>query len=143
VNISLMGVYAQNGTDLMMIGGYAVADITSVTNDFKTYTNLNSASFWIDLSTNGKKVSAGIFTGYSKNLGSDEAIAGAVYGRGTDIDNLFRISPRITITGGRLSFAGEIESTTAAYGTRDENGRVTETRNVSNLRILLSTIYKF
>lgn len=143
VNLSLMGVYAQNGTDLMMIGGYAVTGITSVTNDFKTYTNLNSASIWLDLSTNGKKVAAGIFTGYSKNMGSTDEIAGAVYGRGTDIDNLFRISPRITLTSGRLSFAGEIESTTAAYGTRGSNGRVAETQNVSNLRILLSTIYKF
>lgn len=143
VNMSLMGVYAQNGSDLMMIGGYAVAGIISELNDFKTYTNLNSASFWFDLSTNGKKVSAGLFAGYTKNMGANDEIAGTVYGRGSDIDNLLRISPRITITEGRLSFAGEVESTTAAYGIRGTDGKVTNTKNVSNLRLLISTIYKF
>jgi hypothetical protein len=143
VNMSLMGTYGQNATDLMMIGGYVVSEITSVVNDFKAYTTLNSASFWFDLSTNGSKVSAGVFTGYTKNLGTSDGIAGAVFGRGTNIDYLFRISPRLMITEGRFSFAGEIESTTAAYGTTGSDGRVTNTENVSNLRLLLSTIYRF
>ena len=30
VNISVMGVYAQNASDLMMIGGYAVSEITNI-----------------------------------------------------------------------------------------------------------------
>jgi hypothetical protein len=143
LNISLMGVYAQNASDLMMLGGYAVSEITSVINEFKTYTTLNSSNFWIDLATNGEKVSFGVFTGYSKNLGTGEEIAGAVYGRGNNIDHLFRVSPRITFTEGRLSFATEIESTTAAYGTMQSDGKVTGTNNIINLRILLSTVYKF
>jgi hypothetical protein len=88
-------------------------------------------------------VSGGLFTGFSKNLGSGKDINGSVYGRGTDIDYLFRVSPRITFTQGKLSFAGEIESTTAAYGTRGSDGRVSNTHGVSNLRVLLSTIYRF
>jgi len=143
VNMSLMAVYGQNASDLMMIGGYAVSEIISIVNDFKTYTPLSSASFWFDLTTNGSKVSAGLFAGYTKNLGAKDEIAGAVYGRGSNIDNLLRISPRIIITEGRLSFAGEIESTTAAYGTTGSDGKVSNTKNVSNLRLLLSTIYKF
>lgn len=143
LNVSFMGVYAQNASDLMMIGGYAVSEIAPVFNDFKTYTNINSANFWIDLATTGEKVTAGLFTGYLKNLGAGDQIAGAVYGRGTNIDFLFRISPRVTISEGRFSFAAEIESTTAAYGTTRSDGKVTGTNNVSNLRILLSTVYKF
>ncbi len=143
LNVSFMGVYAQNASDLMMLGGYAVSEITSVINGFKAYTTLNSSNFWMDLATNGKKVSFGFFTGYSKNLGAQEEIAGAVYGRGNNIDHLFRVSPRITFTEGRLSFAGEIESTSAAYGTMQSDGKVTGTNNVNNLRILLSTVYKF
>ena len=143
LNISLMGVYAQNGADLMMIGGYAVSEITDVINQQKKYTNLNTGNIWIDIGTNGKKIAGGLFAGFSKNLGSGDEIAGSVYGRGTDIDNLFRVSPRITFTQGKLSFAGEVESTTAAYGTRGTDGKVTDTHNVSNLRILLSTIYRF
>ena len=133
----------QNASDLVMIGGYAVSEITDTVNQIKTYTNLNTANFWADLSTNGKKVIFGLFTGYSKNLGADEQIAGSVYGRGNNIDHLFRVSPRVTLTEGRLSFAAEVESTTASYGIRQTNGKVTNTNNVSNLRILLSTIYKF
>ncbi len=143
VNLSLMGVYGQNSTDLLMIGGYAVAEITDSVNQFKSYTNLNTASFWADLSTNGKKVTFGIYTGYSKNLGAGKEITGPVYGRGSNIDYLFRISPRVTFTEGRLSFAAEIENTTAAYGTMETTGKVTGSESVTNVRILLATIYKF
>lgn len=143
LNVSLMGVYGQNAADLMMIGGYAVSEVTSVSNDYKNYTTINSANFWIDLATNGKKVSAGLFSGYSKNLGAGDEIAGTVYARGSNIDHLFRISPRITVTEGRFSFSSEVESTTAAYGTMETDGKVTGIKNVSNLRLLISTIYKF
>jgi hypothetical protein len=68
---------------------------------------------------------------------------GAVYGRGTNIDHLFRVAPRVSVTEGRLTFAAEIESTLAASGTRQTNGKVINTDNVNNLRFLLSTIYKF
>jgi len=143
LNVSLMGVYGQNAADLMMIGGYAVSEVTSVSNDYKNYTTINSANFWIDLATNGKKISAGLFSGYSKNLGAGDEIAGTVFARGNNIDHLFRISPRITVTEGRFSFSSEVESTTAAYGTMETDGKVTGAENVSNLRLLISTIYKF
>lgn len=143
VSISFMGFYGKNASDLLMIGGYAVSQITDPLNQFRTYTNLNTASFWTDLTTNGKNVSFGIFSGFSRNLGADEQINGPVFGRGNNIDHLFRISPRVTVTEGRLSFATEVESTTAAYGTMQSNGKVTGLNNVSNLRILLSSIYRF
>ncbi len=143
VSLKLMGTYAQNASDLMMTGGYAVSRISGSYEENKVFTNLNTFGCWADLSTNGNRVTAGLFTGFSKNLGSDDPIAGAVYARGSNIDHLFRLSPRITVTEGRLSFCGEIEHTTAAYGTIQSNGRVINTNNVSNLRILMSTIYKF
>ena len=143
VSLRLMGTYAQNASDLMMTGGYAVSRISGSYEENKVFTNLNTFGCWADLSTNGNKVTAGLFTGFSKNLGSGDPIVGAVYARGSNIDHLFRLSPRITVTEGRLSFCGEIEHTTAAYGTIQSNGRVISTNNVSNLRILMSTIYKF
>ncbi|HBE42859.1 MAG TPA: hypothetical protein DDW27_16975 [Bacteroidales bacterium] len=143
VNLRLMGIYAQNASDLMMTGGYAVSKISGLHEENKVFTNLNTFSCWADLSTNGKKVVPGLFTGYSKNLGSVDPIIGDVYGRGNNIDHLLRFSPRITVTQGHLSFAGEIEHTTAAYGIMQSTGRVMNTNNVSNLRILLSAIYRF
>jgi hypothetical protein len=143
INIMMMGVYAQNAADLMMTGGYAISGISGMYDENKTYTNLNTFSCWADLSTNGKRVTGGLFAGFSKNLGSGDPITGDVYGRGTNIDHLFRVSPRITVTEGRLSFAGEIERTAAAYGTRQNTGRVVDAERVCNMRILLSTIYRF
>ena len=143
VNISIMGVYGQNTSDLMMIGGYAVSEILNQVSQIKEYTTINTGNLWVDIGTTGTRFTAGLFAGFSKNLGASQNIVGSVYGRGTNIDHIFRISPRVMMTEGRFSFAGEIESTTAAYGTRQSNGKVTNTDNVSNLRILISTIYKF
>jgi hypothetical protein len=143
VTLSLMGVWAQNASDLVMLGGYAVSEITDTDNQFKKYTNLNTANVWADITTNGKKVLFGLFTGYSKNLGAAETIAGSVYGRGNNIDHIFRVSPRITVTEGRLSLAAEIENTSAAYGTMQTDGKVTGAKSVNNTRILLAAIFKF
>jgi hypothetical protein len=66
-----------------------------------------------------------------------------VYGRGSDIDHLFRISPRLTVTEGKLSIAAELENTLAAYGTMGNDGMVSDTHNVTNMRLLLSLIYRF
>jgi len=143
VNISLMGVYAQNASDLMMIGGYAVSEVTDVINQFKTWTTLNTGNFWIDISTNGEKAIFGLFSGFSKNLGAKDPITATIYGRGNNIDHLFRISPRVILTEGRLSFAAEVENTLAAYGLIQIDGKVSNIHTVNNIRVLLSTIYKF
>ena len=143
LNLSVMGIYGENASDMMMIGGYAVSRISNPVDQLKEWTTLNNAGFWADLSTNGKMVSAGLFSGYSKNLGSRETIMGTVYGRGNNIDHLFRISPRLTFTEGKLSIAAELESTLAAYGTMEDDGRVSDTHNVTNLRLLLALIYRF
>jgi hypothetical protein len=143
VIISLMGVYAQNATDLMMLGGYAVSEITDTLTQLKEYTTINTMSAWADLTTNGKKVAFGLFTGYSKNLGSNVPVKGSFYSRGSNIEHLFRVSPRVTFTSGTLSFGLEMETTTAAYGTTQSDGLVANTNNVTNVRILLATIYKF
>ena len=105
-----MGVYAQNATDLMMLGGYAVSEITDTLTKLKAYTTLNTTSAWADLTTNGKKVVFGLFTGYSKNLGSNNPVEGSYYSRGSNIDHLFRFSPRVTFTSGNLSFGLELET---------------------------------
>jgi hypothetical protein len=138
-----MGVWGQNASDLVMIGGYAVSEITDIGNQFKKYTNINTANAWADISSNGKRVSFGLFTGFSKNLGASETIVGSVYGRGSNIDHIFRITPRVTFTEGRLSFAAEIENTSAAYGTMESSGKVTNAESVNNTRILIATVFKF
>jgi hypothetical protein len=143
LNLSVMGVYGENASDMMMIGGYAVSDITDPVDQITEWTTINNAGFWVDMSTNGPRTVIGLFTGYSKNLGSRDMVEGTFYGRGNNIDHLFRISPRLTVTEGKLSIAAELENTLAAYGTAGDDGRVTDTRNVTNIRLLLSLIYRF
>jgi hypothetical protein len=143
VNVSMMGIYAQNGTDLVMLGGYGISEIIDPVRQDKKYTTLNTASFWIDMTTNGSKVAVGLFSGFCRNLGSTDDIAGSVYSRGSNIDNIFRISPRITFTSGKLSFGSEIETTSAAYGTMETNAKVNDAKSVTNVRFLFSTIYRF
>jgi hypothetical protein len=143
LNISIMGVYAQNATDVTMLGGYAVSGTIDPLRQILEYTNLHTGSMWADISTKGKKIVFGLFTGYSMNLGAAENITGNVYGRGSNIDHLFRVSPRAMFTEGKLSFGAETEITSAAYGTMQSSGRITGTDAVTNVRILLSTIYRF
>ncbi len=143
VTFTAMGAYVQNATDLVMIGGYAVSKITDPVKGLRSYTNLNTFSTWIDLNTNGKTIQAGLFAGYSKNLGAHSEIAGPEYGRGTNIDYLWRISPRIQFISGKVTFAGELETTTAAYGTIQFDGKVTNAIPITNIRALVAVYYRF
>lgn len=143
VSVTLMGAYVQNATDLVMIGGYGVAEITDPATGVRTFTNLTTANGWLDVYTNGKKIQAGLFAGYSKNLGSAVELAGPLYGRGTNIGYLARISPRLMIIQEKITLAAEFETTIAGYGTNDSFGKVIGINPVTNYRILLAAIYKF
>lgn len=144
ITTSLMATYAQNSTDLLMLGGYAVSEITDTLREFKTYTNLTTAAGFLDFGTNGPKWKYGVLIGFSKNLGADENInGGAIYARGSNIDILYRVSPRVSCTIEKLTLGAEIEYTVAQYGTTQVSGKVTNTNDVANIRALLCAIYKF
>jgi hypothetical protein len=138
-----MGIWAQNATDLVMLGGYAVTGAPDPVSGARKYTNYSTVNGWADISTNAKRVNAGLFAGYSRNLGAADEVTGAFYGRGNNISHIFRISPRITVTEGRFTVSAEVESTTAAYGTPGSDGVVSNAEGVSNLRVLLATIFRF
>lgn len=143
VSIKFMAVLAQNASDMLMIGGYAIRDTVNPDRGALHYTNVNTGSGWIDIHTNSKKVQPGIYAGYTKNLGTSNSAKGNYYGRGTNIAYVYRIAPRISIFSGKSIFATEIEYTTAAYGKNKLSGVVMDTKEVSNIRLLLSYIYNF
>ncbi len=143
LTIKMEGIYGQDMYNMTMIGGYAVTDITDPLKNYLEYTPLSTLSFWTDIHTNGKKVQAGLFAGYSQNLGCGEDIVGDRYVRGEDIDYVYRISPRIIFNSGKMRFAGEVEYTTAAYGTPHTDGTVINSKEVSNLRFLIGVYYFF
>lgn len=143
VTVKAEGAYGENLSDLLMLGGYAVKSSDAVTG-IEGYSPLKSFSCWGELST-GRDLEFALFAGYSKNLGASDNLAGAYYGRGTDIDNLLRISPRVVWNTGKVRFAAEFEYTSAGYGTPNSlnKGTVENVKVVANTRLLLATYYFF
>jgi len=135
------------------LGGYAESEFiteTFVHND-QTYNKTTKISYtptatmsgWIDIHSNGKTWQFGLFSGYSKNEGANETIAGKNYSRGSNIDYVYRISPRVMYNDGKFRIAPEIDYTVAAYGTTDENGAVQDSNEVANFRFLIGVYYFF
>lgn len=133
--------YGQNTYNLMMLGGYGVSEI-SQNNGKWEYTPINVASTWFDINY-GDKLSIGLFGGYSKNLGADKEVITNYFSRGKDIDYLYRISPRIVYKMNKTQLAGELECTSAAYGTNDNFGKVINSKEITNYRILLAAYLFF
>lgn len=140
-NFALEGVYGQNLTDLLMLGGYAVSKADTSTG-VEEYTTLNAFSFWADISY-GKDIQPGIFAGYTKNLGSEDKIVGSYYTRISNIEALFRVAPRIIFNLSKVRFAFELDFTSAAYGKADEYGKVENSKNILNVRGLGAVYYFF
>ncbi len=88
---------------------------------------------WLDIERNSGHWRPGIFLGFAKNLDYGNANFVHCFGRGHDMEYLWRIQPRLTYTTEKgLSFTGEAEYTRAGY---DEP--------VGNLRLSLSMVYAF
>ncbi|RKX20063.1 MAG: hypothetical protein DRP35_06660 [Candidatus Zixiibacteriota bacterium] len=144
VTLKFEGVYGQNFPDVLSIGGFAITDSTDVTKGFVTYTPFTVMSSWMDIETNGKKMKVGVYVGYSQNLGTGKQIIGAVYGLGTTIQSIFRVSPRIIYNVGQVRFALETEYTSANYAASyDVKGVPEDLTSADNLRILFAAYYFF
>jgi len=135
------GVYGQNLTDLLMLGGYAVSALDTVTG-YEEYTPLNVYSVWTDLSY-GKDIQPGIFIGYTQNLGADDKIVGTYNTRVSNIDKIFRVTPRVIFNFSKVRFATEVEFTSTSYGKTDEFGKVNDTKDILNIRGLIAVYYFF
>lgn len=144
VTIKLQGIYGQNIPDVLMIGGFGVSDSTDKVKGFVEYATINNFSTWTDIHTNGKKIQVGIFAGYSKNLGAQKDIIGPIYGLGTTIESLYRVSPRVSFKYNKLKFAVEGEYTVANYGSSFDSKAVPiNTTEANNFRVLFATYYFF
>lgn len=139
--IKAEGLYGQNLPDVLQASGYALKANT----DEVEYLPLNRLSAWTDIHTKGEDFQFGLFAGYSDNLGtSDEIVPGTLYGLGTNIASMMRVSPRVIFNSGSTKFAGELEYTSAAFGSpSSEDAIPEETTEVANLRLLFSVYYNF
>ena len=116
----LKGYYGGNMSHLTMIGGYGVSGYNTLTGH-ETYTNLSSYSTLFNI-TYGTKWRPGLFVGYLESLGSKDALVpnkdgkADVWGWGTNIKDMFRVSPSISYSVPKFLLQAEYEMTKANYG---------------------------
>ena len=146
VTIKFQARYGENISDLLAVSGFAVKEIINPVTGEQSYTPLTSMSYWGEVHTNGNP-QLGIFGGVLFSTGTREAMSdpgNAVYGLATDINSLYRISPRIIYNSGKVRLAFELEYTGAEYGDNyNEFFIPQQTNTVSNLRGLLAVYYFF
>ena len=98
-----------------------------------TFEDWHFNTVWIDFERTKGNWRPGIFLGYAKNKDYGNTNYTYCFGRGHDIEYLWRVQPRLTYTTGKaLSFTAEAEYTHAKY-----------TEHVGNLRLSLSAVYAF
>jgi hypothetical protein len=143
-SLKIEGVYLENGSDLLAIGGYVVKDTISSAKGIVSYAPLRTASVWSDISYQNDNFQAGIFAGYSECIGTTSDVKGPFYfTMGMPVKSIFRISPRFLIKAGPLNVGVELEHTRAGYGTGSPDGKLTNPVYVHNTRLLTTIFYRF
>ncbi|MFP4621507.1 MAG: hypothetical protein ACLFM7_09365 [Bacteroidales bacterium] len=146
ITIKIQAVSGQNATDVLQISGFAVESIQDDT-DKRSYLPLRNMSLWADIHTNGGPFQFGLFAGYTKNRGTKQNIINdpdLIMGFGKNIASLYRISPRILYSSGKLKFGLEGEYTSATFGDGyNQKAIPINTHTVGNMRVMLSTYYQF
>jgi hypothetical protein len=146
VTFKLEGIYGQNLTHFVMIGGYGAAENPLVVDDY-SYTNINTMSVWSDLAYNSKSLEVALFGGFSSNVNASDHYYSLGYARGENIKSIYRISPRVVIKSGQVDFGIEYLMTAAKYGVVDSGDaryRFTEVdKYTKNGRMIFSARYKF
>lgn len=144
-HIGAKTIYASALDHMAMLGGYGVTSIDS-TNGEQQYAPLHNSTTWVNI-TYGKKWKPSLFVGYTKNLGSSEALISTdkIYGRGLDIDQLLGINAGFTYNpSSALSFGLEYSPTVAWYGDINlSSGRVYNTHDITNHRVVGTATYYF
>ena len=129
------------------MGGYIESGLQD-DNTFK-YSNFGTTTFWVDLGRTKGVCRPGLFAGFGRNnnFGDDINADDKVFGRGIDIDNVWRIQPRVGFyPTDYLNFFGEVEYTNAAYGKRVDNGEkyhYESDYNVGNYRFIVAAVFNF
>jgi hypothetical protein len=136
--------YAQNTTESLMIGGYAVSAIDPNTGH-EQYTPTQHMNYWVNVDY-GKKLQAGLLAGYLNSLGTlDNAVGAAWYARAHDIKYMYRISPHVFYNVNNWQFAAEFEYTAAAFGRvqNDHKAKIVDASEVANFRTNLLICFFF
>ena len=134
---------ASNLTQTCMLGGYGVTSIDPRTGEQEYSPYLFSTS-WLNI-VYGKKWKPGLFLGYLKNLGANEALVGKTYGVGLDVDQVFTTNLQLSYNLPHWKLGVEYSPSIAWYGNVDlqDGGRIHDTHSITNHRVLGVLIYTF
>ena len=139
------GISGGNLHHLVMLGGYASY---AETNGIDSYKPTKTSAFWVDIASNKPNVAPGVFFGYTKNSGLEDANYKSLYVRGVSgtrvVDNVWRASARVDFKQNKFRITPELEYTAATWGDlkTDATSGNNET-NVGNFRALVSASYSF
>jgi len=147
-------VYSQNGSDQLLISGFAVDTVDPIT-DYRTYSNTAAFSGWLDIYTVFfyDLMTAGLFVGGTVNLGashalytdptSNQPIVYALDGLAQLLAHSVRVSPRFSYGRNAFRFGIELTWDLAAFGTLDDHARVIDAIPVNAFSYLVSIDYVF
>ncbi|MBP5366790.1 MAG: hypothetical protein J6Y82_12870 [Bacteroidales bacterium] len=146
-NVRFQAIYGNNLYEQCLMGGYIESGLKS--NNEYDYDDFGTTTFWIDMSKNKGLCRPGIFAGFGKNnqFGDKISSAATVYGRGIDIENVWRIQPRLAFFPNKtLNFFAEWEYTVANYGKQEAHGdyyKYVSDYSVANSRFIAAAVFNF
>ncbi len=130
-----------------MLGGYGVSRIIDQRTGEHAYTAFRHSSSWVN-ATYGTKWRAGIFGGFTKNLGTGDALYSTastfLFGKSLNLDRVYEVNPSFSYNLPHWKLGAEYCLATAYYGTNNTyDGKVSDTHAVTNHRILGLLVYFF
>lgn len=141
----IKALYGQNLYNFAMIGGY-VEYIDPVTQEL-SYDNYETLGTWAEFIYNQEHWFYGAFAGYTQNMGvsdfQQEGFEANRYARGTDIDYVYRVAPRVGYKINKFLIMAEVSYDQIAYGDTQDDGIVENTLLADNLRVQLHFRYCF
>ena len=135
-------VLGNNFTQASGVGGYAITGINETTGE-QQYAPVKVSSTWLNVAY-GKKLRPALFLGYLKNLGAGKPVLGLIgTGIGDGLDQLVTATAELTYNLPHWKFGVEYMLCNAWYGTVGEEGRVADTHDVMNHRVVMTAIFQF
>lgn len=138
-----MAVWGENMAHLGVPGGYGVSAFGDQQQAVEEYANLYSVNYWVDVESNTRPLSVGLFAGNSAIVGAEKDIVGDVYASAEKMNNVMRLSPRVRYRQGPFQVGIEYIMMVATYGEPDSDFHYRNKKDVTGSRILLNVKYLF
>jgi hypothetical protein len=145
LTLAAKSILAANANENIMVGAFGIKSVNQQTGA-EEYTPYKHWFLWTDIRY-GNKVKTGVLFGYLKNLGAVENLVPTttVYGLGENIAQMYKVSPSITYSTGKVMMGFEIEHFIVDYGSINhlDKGKIINTNTINSTRVLSVLYYNF